>query len=465
MIPNRSPWLHQLNRTRPVVPLDRDVSADVAIVGGGIAGVVTAFFTLRDTDKSVVLLEADKVAHGATGHNAGQLATYFERSFAELVRDFGLPMAALGQKQVESAWGLLDAIVSDAGLTTPIYRFTGYAGYATLDSVLALLSDNRLRVEGGLPAEAIFIAKEWELIDQIPEEYQSLYSTIAHEDLLALLEVRQPQYIAASAYQKGCMNSALFSEEIVRCLMETYADRFSLFEGSPARTVRLQEFQAIVHASNHAVTAGRVVLCTNGFENFDIVNEAGSDINTQFHHLISGRIGYMAGYIEPMNSAPVAISYYPDQGAGTGDPTGEAYYYLTRRPHEHENGDTHNLVCAGGPDKVLPNQALYSKEDDCSPDMHESIDGFLKESYQHFPNEEERMEYAFCWHGLMGYTPTGVRRIGPEPCNPVLLYNLGCNGVGIMPSLFGGKRIAEFLNGETPEETIFDPLDHRCVID
>lgn len=61
----------------------------------------------------------------------------------------------------------------------------------------------------------------------------------------------------------------------------------------------------------------------------------------------------------------------------------------------------------------------------------------------------------------MGYTPTGLRCIGPEPTNPVLLYNLGCNGVGIFPSIFGSKRIAQFLKGEHLEPLIFDPRDQR----
>ena len=54
MLPNHSPWIKELKRTRPVVPLAKDIKADVAIVGGGIAGVVTAFFALRNTKNKYV---------------------------------------------------------------------------------------------------------------------------------------------------------------------------------------------------------------------------------------------------------------------------------------------------------------------------------------------------------------------------------------------------------------------------
>ena len=47
--PSRSPWITQLAPDGPPRPLDGDASTDVAIVGAGIAGIATAFFTLRST--------------------------------------------------------------------------------------------------------------------------------------------------------------------------------------------------------------------------------------------------------------------------------------------------------------------------------------------------------------------------------------------------------------------------------
>ena len=457
MLSNHSPWLHQLNRTRPIEPLTKDASADVAIVGGGIAGVMTAYFTLRDTSKSVLMVEADKVAHGATGHNAGQIASYFERPFAELVEEFGLQLAADGQRSVESGWALLDSIILEAGLATPVHRFTGYAGCMSLAQVLAHLRDNQLRVEGGLPAETMTIAEEWIEGKDIPEEFSDLYQFAPQRDILALLNTNNPVYIAALSYQKGCTNSALICEEIVEYLLATYPDRFQLHEGTEIKVVRLQKEAATLQTANfHTVTAERVVLCTNGFEYFTLVNEAGADIDTSFHHLMSGRIGYMAGYLEPMDMPPTAISYFQSPDPTSEDPTGESYYYLTRRPHSEEGSTAQNLVCIGGPDSVLPNQALYERDMPFAEDRREEIDGFMCGTYVHHP--VGTVEYAFTWHGLMGYTPNGVRRVGTEPKNPVLLYNLGCNGVGILPSIYGGKRIATILSGRTCEPSIFDPV-------
>lgn len=462
MIPNYSPWIKQLNRTRPVVPLSKDVKTDVAIVGGGIAGVVTAFFTLQKTAKTVILLEAGKIAHGATGHNAGQITSYFERSLSELVEEFGLDLAIEGQRSVESAWTLLDQIVSEAKLQTPLYRFTGYAGLTSFDQVVRHLKNNRYRIDHGLFPESIIIADQWDRLGDIPKEFGDFYTVAPQANLLKLLETNNTDYIASLAYQKGCMNSALFTEELIGYLIATYKDRFSFYEDSPVKTVILEKDNAILEVLTYTVQAKRVVLCTNGFEYFTIKNNVGVDIDTKFHHLVAGRIGYMSGYIQPLDQSPIAISYFPKTNERSKDPTGESYFYLTRRPHEHEGKNSYNLVCAGGPEKVLPNGAKYTREDSCPEEMGNVIDDFLRGNYGKHPSEE--VKYSFSWHGLMGYTPNGVRLIGPEPCNSVLLYNLGCNGVGILPSIFGGLRISRFLSGEQVEQSIFDPHDQTCEI-
>lgn len=458
MIPNHSPWIKELKRTRPVVPLSQNVQTDVVIVGGGIAGVTTAFFTLRNTNKKVVLLEADKIAHGATGHNAGQITSYFERPLHDIVKEFGHDMAIDGQRSVESAWGLLDIIVAEAQLQTPMYRFTGYAGFSNMEQLLVHLKNNRCRVQGGMPTESIVIAKEWEGLQDVPNEYSDLYSVAEQKDILALLETTNKNYIAALSYQKGCTNSALFSEELIGYLIASYKGRFSFYEGSPASIVRLQEKSGSVEVLDSTIEANEIVLCTNGFENFKIINEVGVEIDTKFHATVAGRIGYMSGYVEPLNHPPTAISYFP-KAKEVEDPTGESYFYLTRRPHEHEGKKTYNLVCTGGPEKVLPNGAEYMREDSCSEEVKNAVDDFLLDNYNKFPVEENK--YWFCWHGLMGYTPNGIRRVGPEPINPVLLYNLGCNGVGILPSIYGASRISRFLNKEEMSKSIFDPTDQR----
>lgn len=459
MIINRSPWLAQLQRQRPVARLPEKMQADVAIIGGGIAGMVTAYFTLKHTNYPVVLFEADKVAHAATGHNAGQLVTYFERPFSGLVKDFGAVAAVTGEQSIQSAWSLLEGIISATNMQTPLARFTGYAGLTNQRQILGFLADNYLRTQhGARQTERVLIAEETHI--ELPDIYVDLYSRLPHRDILSLLETDRSEFIACLGSERGVMNSAMFTEELAGFLLTTYPNRFILAEETPVQRLTLRQNQVLVSTYQQELVVQRVVLCTNGFENITIVNDAGRDVNTRFHHELRGSIGYMGAYREERDQPPMAITYLTEEEAD-GDPyNARPYFYITRRPFETEASGRHNLLCVGGPETLLDDTREYSSERPFPEEVVGELDGFLRATYRHAKTSPS--ESLYYWHGLMGYTTGGVRMIGAEPCNPLLMYNLGCNGVGILPSIYGGRRISRLLAGELLRPSIFDPRDPTC---
>jgi len=445
---NKSPWLTQLRKDRVHFKLEQDIKTDIAIMGAGIAGISTAFFLLKYTDKNVVILEKNKLAHGATGHNAGQVVSYFERGFASLVDSFGLELASRGQKDIEDAWNLLDEMYTDARMDINFSRFLGHAGLSSLEQVLLHLKNNSLRKMGGLDTERIWISDDAPFLSSIPTEYKDLYTLTPHKEILELLETEDKSFVAVLSYQKGCVNSALFCQEVLLYLIEKYGDRFHLYEKTLINKVVLKGDYAILDAESNTVESKNIILCTNGFEGFHILNEGGLDIDTKFHHLVKGTIGYMSGYLEPMDKNPIAISYFTNPESTTDDP----YFYLTRRNYETDKN--YNLISIGGPEVDIEDGTFYSRKKEFPEDMIKMIDNFVKTVYDTKPNKE--IDYVYTWHGLMGYTKNGIRLIGPEPKNKTLLYNLGCNGVGILPSVYGGKRISEIFLKEKLEKTIFD---------
>lgn len=448
---NRSPWIHQLNHERPHSRIPSDISTDVAIIGAGIAGIATAFFTLKYTDKKVVLLERFKMAHGATGHNAGQVVSYFERGFASLAREFGIEKAAEAEKCVSGAWDLIDEMYTDAALNIPFSRFIGHAGLTSFQQVKWHLEANKLRRQGGLESRMLVISEKAPFAKAIPAEFEGLYEIVPQEKIHEMLETKMPGFIAALSNKKGVVNSALFCQDVAQYLLKKYPDRFALYEHTPVHKLILHKEHAVLDADTHTVDTAKVILCTNGFESIHIINEAGLEIDAKFHHLLQGKVAYMSGYLEHMNKQPTAISYYIDPSASIEND----YVYLTRRPFEYESSKEHNLICVSGPTiSVGENDPPYDWESEFPEDITGRIDEFVHKVYDLGPNH--KIDYIFTWHGLMGYTRNGVRLIGPEPQNPVLLYNLGCNGIGILPSVFGGRHIAKHLAGERVGKTIFD---------
>ena len=451
MSKNRSPWIHQLDHERPIEKLKQDLETDVAIVGGGIAGVSTAFFLLKNTDKKVVLVEGGRLGQGATGHNAGQITSYLAKPLHELVKEFKPQMVIEAQKAIEEeAWELLDVIYTEAQLDIPLSRFTGHLGVSSKEHLISFLEDNKTREESGLPLKEILVSDSVDFLPEIEKDFPGLYTTAPLKELLARLETDSSQFVAVLSEQKGCMNSALFTQEVAKYLLNTYTGRFKVFEHTHITKVVLHKQQALLDALEHTLTCKRVILCTNGFDSITIFDEAGLEIDTKFHHSVESYIGYMSGYLDKPVKQPTAISYFPNAEAELDAP----YMYLTRRPYEY-NDNKHNLISIGGPELFLESRKTYEREHEYPDWAKDEIDAFVHDIYKKDP--KEKVDYIFTWHGLMGYTPSRLRSVGVEPKNSVLLYNLGCNGVGILPSIYGGKRISQIIKGEKLEPSIFDP--------
>jgi glycine/D-amino acid oxidase-like deaminating enzyme len=220
-------------------------------------------------------------------------------------------------------------------------------------------------------------------------------------------------------------------------------------EHSPVTTVTVGEDRAHVCAGGHHITAGQVVLCTNGFIDHAVQDGSGSPVRLAPDQEIRGFVGHMIAFVEEQVREPAAVSYIRNTVIG-GD-TG--YVYLTRRTYDRTD-DVVMLTCMGGPEAPL---------DPLTWDPHIPFPGGL---IAEIDNDVRPLAnslrppgqpYDFHWHGLMGYNDSGIRVVGAHPRHPNLLYNLGCNGVGFLPSISGGQRVSQLLAGLTLPPSVFDP--------
>jgi len=449
---NKSPWIHQLDHERKTISLNKDLDTDVAIIGAGIAGISTAFFVLKYTNQRVVLLDQGRLAHGATGHNAGQVVARFERPLVDIEKEFGFDKTKDAIQSLNSTWLLIDEMYEDAKLDIVFSKTKGNIGFSNLYQILRALADLELEVRSGLHQNTFLVSETAPFVDSIPRIYKNLYKLVPQSEILNIMETKDKGFHALYSDDAACMNSALFCQEIALFLLKKYGDRFSLYEETRVNKIVLKKNHGLLDVEKNTINSSKIILCTNGFENFDILNDGGLTIDKNFHHLVGGTVGYMSGYLENINKPPTAIAYWTDEY----DPTDSKaeYLYLTRRPHEY--GDKkHNLVCMGGPEITLDDKAEYMRNYDYPDEIPTKIDQFIKKEYDADPNI--KIDYEFTWHGLMGYTPNRIRLIGEEPKNRVLLYNLGCNGIGIIPSIYGGRRISRIVSGEDLKPSIFDP--------
>lgn len=441
----KSIWIEQLKKSRKIKSISSNISTQTIIVGAGISGVVTAYYLLKDTNKKVVILEADKMGHGATGHNAGQIASYFEHSFSKIVKEHGLKKASHAQRLVLSAWDLLDHIIYEVEPKHKPDMFTGFAGCTTVDQLLSHLENSYKRNKSNVVMDFAYIKNSKKILEQIPKKYEHLYSIETQDQVLKKLETNNSSYIAALAVKKGCLNSAKFCEEIIEYLYEKYPTRFELLEKSPVSQIQLHKTLVNVsfRENNFKAKAKEIILCTNGFRNFLIVDSDFKQINTTHIDTVKGLVGYMGAYKIQTKQRPTAISYFPKNFDKT-----DAYFYFTRR----KVNSNENLICIGGPDYEL-NGEFYDKEKHYIKDAKKQVETFLEKNNKFTP---ENVSMQYNWEGLMGYTKTNLKVIGQDKIHSNLYYNLGCNGVGILPSILGGKRLSLLFQGKKLDKTVFD---------
>jgi glycine/D-amino acid oxidase-like deaminating enzyme len=446
--PSRSPWIAQFAADGPPRPLDGDARTDVVIVGAGIAGVATSFFTLRDTAKRVLLVERDRVGRGATGRNAGQLTTYFERPLCDIADEFGVELAADAQGGFDDSHDLLDLVVAESGASVQVERFTGHMGMFNLHHVLVHLRSNLIRRQGGLRLETCLVSDEAEFVSQIPAEFAGLYSVVPQARVRELLETRDDRYRAVLSDRKGCANSGVLVQQVLGYLERHYPERFRFVDHTGVDRVVVTEDRAVVHARGHSVASSQVVLCTNGFVDHVVADQAGEPIRLASDQLVTGRVAYMTAFVDRPRT-PAAMSYIRNATIGADT----AYVYVTRRTYDRAD-DTVTLTCMGGPEYPFHEKA-YDPDHPFPGTLLSAMDEQVRPFAQ--PARPPGLPYDFQWHGLMGYNNGGVRVVGAHPRHPRLHYNLGCNGVGFLPSIYGGQRVARLLAGEHLRPSIFDP--------
>jgi glycine/D-amino acid oxidase-like deaminating enzyme len=89
---NRSLWLETAPEAPVFARLDADLTADVCVIGGGIAGITTALL-LHEAGARVVVLEASRIGHGVTGHTTAKVSSQHGLIYAQLRAKHGADAA------------------------------------------------------------------------------------------------------------------------------------------------------------------------------------------------------------------------------------------------------------------------------------------------------------------------------------------------------------------------------------
>ena len=112
-----SPW-------PPLAPGSR-TEADVAVVGGGVAGLCTAW-ELACAGRSVAVLEADRIAAGVTGHTTAKVSALHGLAYSRLRARRGREYARLYALSQQGAVEHLAEVAAELGVECELERVPAY---------------------------------------------------------------------------------------------------------------------------------------------------------------------------------------------------------------------------------------------------------------------------------------------------------------------------------------------------
>lgn len=131
-----TPWL-EVYPPNSYPALEANHTADVAVIGGGLTGVLTAYL-LAEAGKKVILIEKNKIGSGTTAYTTGFLTEALDTNVSDLYHSFGKDAAREIIGSHRNAMDLIEELVKKHGIDCEFTRVPNYIYASSEADALAL---------------------------------------------------------------------------------------------------------------------------------------------------------------------------------------------------------------------------------------------------------------------------------------------------------------------------------------
>ncbi|MFC4736361.1 FAD-dependent oxidoreductase [Bacillus daqingensis] len=150
-------WRERPTQTFPA--LEEDLDTEVCVIGGGIAGVSTAFMLAR-RGFQVVLVEADRMGAGTTGWTTAKITSQHGLKYADLIDQVGVDNARLYYDANEDAISWIERMTRKLNIDCNFERQNAYL-YADTEAGMTQLEREaeaylKLELDGGMVEKEAF---------------------------------------------------------------------------------------------------------------------------------------------------------------------------------------------------------------------------------------------------------------------------------------------------------------------
>lgn len=128
-------WM-DTSRVSNFEPLNQNIQSGVCVIGGGIAGLTTAYL-LAKSGMKVALVEDGRIASGETQRTTAHITNVIDDRYYELVRLHGERGARLAAEAHTAAINQIETIVREENIDCAFMRLPGYLFFLSDDDKLA----------------------------------------------------------------------------------------------------------------------------------------------------------------------------------------------------------------------------------------------------------------------------------------------------------------------------------------
>lgn len=388
-------------------PLAGDISADVAIVGGGFTGLWAAHFLLRaEPALKVTVIEREVVGYGASGRNGGFAMTLLGRSLHDLLQDFGHDAARAAHTEVVRSIDAIGQFCAEYKVACD-YEKNGFIAIATDDSQIARIeADYRAAEALGIP-DVRYLSRE-ELRQQIQSP---LYRCGLEEKACALL------------------NPAKLVRGLARVVRQQTG---IIYENTPVVRIDTAADKIEVRTAHGTVRADKLVLATNAY----------SVQFPEFRRTVAPLYSYIVLTAPLSQREWASIGWQGRQGLE--DKRTYIHYF---RP------TADGRILMGGEDAPYYYGSSIGPQHDRNPEVFALLQRDLKAIYPQL----EDVRFTHQWGGPIGVTTRFVPSFGTLPGGRVH-YGLGYCGHGVAPTHLGGQILRDLVIGQP------SPLTELCFV-
>jgi glycine/D-amino acid oxidase-like deaminating enzyme len=403
-------WLASYGPYAPEPPLRGDLDVDVAVIGGGFAGLMTAY-ELRRAEPSlrVAVLEAREVGYGASGRNGSFGMTVVGLGFGTTAKLRGKVFLRDAHAYMERAVEAMDEVIARESLDCDRIR-PGFLRAATTEAYV-----RRLQADVALMQSLGFHGIDWIDADAVRKRVDS------------------PRYLGAIWEPRLLLvNPAKLVREEKRIALRAGA---AVYENTPVSEVVAAGPRFELRTPGGRVRAEKVAFTVNAY----------SQLFPQLHRKQIPAFTYMIATepLDPERLAPIGWS----GREGLEDARNLIHYYRIT-PDDR-------LVMGGGPVGLTWADGLDADRNEAAWRHLEQHAAFL------FPSLSG-VRIAHRWGGPISVTANLTPALGTLAGGRAV-YSLGCVGHGVSASHLNAQVLRDLLL-ERRSDLVDSPFVNRRVI-